>query len=286
LRAWDPQFTDAQLRAENYRAFLRGFFIDASYRKCPKVLSYQEFATRAGFASKAFLNDVIAGKKRLTPSSIGKAAVGLGLNVQWADYLKYLVASEEPAFQSKQQPREYFLKRLSGQREKLLRSKRAKRVSALGPIATFLDQDFPDIYAALGDVVTGETVTMIAARANLPKARVEEVLEKMAQTGFAKTADSGRYIPLVEALEADTLGTSEVFKADFFRSLEKAKRRFDTQANSKSSLFMVQTISVSKSQLPKLREKMAELIVEFADSAENAAGDAVAEICVGFTHNR
>jgi len=49
---------------------------------------------------------------------------------------------------------------------------------------------------------------------------------------------------------------------------------------------MVQTISVSKSQLPKLREKMAELIVEFADSAENAAGDAVAEICVGFTHNR
>lgn len=286
MKAWDTQFVEEQLRADNYRKFLRGFFVDTVPRARPRPISYQEFAVRAGFASKSFLNDVIAGKKRLTPSSVGKTAVGLGLNAKWTEYLECLVACEEPAFHSSQHSHEYFLNRLKRKRDRLNRLKNAKTVSGPHSLTVFLDPDFPEVYAALGEVAAGERLEVIAARANITAPRVEKILSKMEKAGFVKRGSEQKYFPIAGALEADNLRSSDVFKNDFFRSLDKARRRFSTQADSNSALFMSQTVSVSQARLPKLRARLAELIVEFADSAEAANGDAVAEICVSLTHNR
>jgi hypothetical protein len=67
-----------------------------------------------------------------------------------------------------------------------------------------------------------------------------------------------------------SLKDGEIFKSNFFRSIDKMKMRFDIQSRSDESLFMTQ---------------LTEVIENFASQAEIADGDCVADVCIGFTNN-
>ncbi|MGZ3712786.1 MAG: hypothetical protein ACXVBE_13565 [Bdellovibrionota bacterium] len=282
---WDPQFKDKLLEAPDYRAFIRLFFERDGTRKFPKQLSFTSFAARAGFSSKAFMNDILATRKRITPSSFDRVVKGLNLNASWSEYLHSQVAAEETKFHSPGKEAEFYKKRQQALRAKIAKRSATAPSNGMSPLVrVYLQRDFPVVFASLGEVNTGAELETIIQRSRLPRPRVLAVLKEMQECGLA--AEQGnKFIPSTVALEAESLGSSEVFRADVLRSLDKAKARLMKQSDSPDSLFMSQTFSVSRRNLPQLKKILAETVRSFAADAEHAEGDTVAELVLGFTNN-
>ena len=289
MKDWDQAFVAQLLQAANYRAFIKLFFHRDEGIENPKKLTFGEFAQRSSFASKSYLNDIIAGRKRLTPGAFEKVVVGLKLNSAWAKYFKSLVSVEEPKFHSATKDRSYFVQQCQKAKNQLLRSQSVTVVPrhAAKIQQVLVRQDFPEIYAALGDLGAGETFAGI-----LRKTRFSEEILKKALTALESVEllkfDSltGRYVPQSIGLDAYGLQDSELFKMVFFHSLEKAKKRFAKQAPGKEALFMTQSFSVKATQLAEIRQRIAETMDALSAQSEDSSGDCIAELCISFTSNR
>jgi hypothetical protein len=288
MKKWDITFSQKLLSAENYRDFIKMFFCRDSDFRHPKKLTYGEFAKRSGFASKSYLNDIVAGRKRIAPGGFEKVVLGLGLNATWAKYFKCLVSKEESEFRALgKSPTDYHDQlqrlrgRLKGQLSSIEISRQEPQLQQL-----ILGPNFPEIYASLGSVEKGETFENIQKKARIPKAELEVALNRFVAAGWVRYDDSTlRYIPRAFSLDAYGLDNSEFFRIDYLRSLERLKMRFSKQCQSKTALFMTQSISVRASQLMVLRERLSEVVENFASQAEDSDGDCIAEIQVSLTHN-
>lgn len=73
----------------DHRDYLREWF--EAKRKIVRTFSYRVFARKAGFASHAFLSEVIQGRRNLSDDSIDKCILALGLAGPAARYFKSLV---------------------------------------------------------------------------------------------------------------------------------------------------------------------------------------------------
>lgn len=73
----------------DHRDFLREWF--EAKRKLSKAFSYRTFAKKAGFASHAFLSEVIQGRRNLSEDSADKCVSALGLAGEAAAYFRILV---------------------------------------------------------------------------------------------------------------------------------------------------------------------------------------------------
>lgn len=74
----------------NYRDYLKAFYGEEKVRN--KAFSFQKMAWKAGFRSKSFFNEVIAGKKNISPTSVFSVAQALGLEGEAFAYFEGLVA--------------------------------------------------------------------------------------------------------------------------------------------------------------------------------------------------
>lgn len=288
MKSWDPVFKNQLLLAPSYRDFLKLFFNREKAARNPKKISYAEFALRSNFASKSYMNDVIAGRKRLTPGAFDKVVLGLGLTATWADYLKSLAALEEDEFCSVKKDRAYYQNQVLKLKKQILRSLSSKEIPSQDRQAqkVFLTPEFPQIYASLGDVGIGESLEGILKKSRLPEKQVSQALNELESIGILRfDSKNQRYIPLSVSIEAYGLKSSDFFKNDFFRAMDKAKSRFKTQANTQEALFMTQSFSLDSRQLTLLRAQLAQVIESFAAQSETAEGDCIAEICISLTHN-
>jgi uncharacterized protein (TIGR02147 family) len=284
---WDPAFEKKLLGAEDYRSFLRLFFDKSLAREKPRPLSYRDFANRAGFSSKAFMRDIIVGKKRLTVASFERVSSALQLSSAWRSYLRHLVAAEEPKFRGPRESEREVRGKVESLRKELGVAKRTLRHAKTSPvIEVFLKENFPDVYASLGTQNEGATREEIAARSGLGLTRVTSILREMETAGLVDAVSlPGRYLAVAPALEAVNLKDQAIFQQDFKRALERARRRLNHQCASDKSLFMTQTFSVSLEKLPALKAELAELIARFAEASENPTGDTVSELLISFTNS-
>lgn len=283
MKAWSPEFEKHLLSVKSYREFLGAFFLKKASWDQPKALTFQEFSMRAGLASRSFLKDVIVGRKRLTPASFQKTILGLGLNKIWTEYLEALIGIEETMFQNRVLDQKYFSKKLQVLKKRLRLRKASQSVRTGSQIVeAFLDENFPEVYAALGTVENGNSLKQITRKVRLPEGQVKIILSRMAEVGLV-VQQNDIYFPQVEALNVEELKTSYVFQRDFFRSLEKVKRRFQTQVSSDESLFLTQTFSVASKDLKRFKESLAHVIDDFVADSETPEGDTIAELTLGFT---
>lgn len=288
MRSWESTFERRALEAPCYRGFLKLFFQEPIDWKKPKPLSFGQFAERSGFSSKSFMNDVIAGRKRITPKSFERVVLGLGLSTTWQQYFKFLVAIDEEAFRSPRESREELLAKLKELRQKLKRRsvKQIHREHSSSIVDVFVEEDFPEVYASLGALESGADLPTIRNRSRLPEGRIKIVLSKMISAGLVSYDETaGRYLPKADALNADDLRNSETFMRDFLRSQQKARVRLVSQVATGESLFMSQTFSVDSKRLSALKVELGKLIESFVAEAEEAEGDCVSEICISFTNN-
>jgi uncharacterized protein (TIGR02147 family) len=80
-------------RYEEYRGFLRDRFAELQARN--PSFSQRGLARKAGIANPGFFNEVIKGRRRLSPAAALKMAAGLDLSPEETDYFSALVEYAE-----------------------------------------------------------------------------------------------------------------------------------------------------------------------------------------------
>lgn len=83
------QTLQALYRSDDYRAFLREYFLEQ--KQARKAFSHRYFARLAGFESSGFLAHVMAGERNLTEASIRKIGKAIGFKGSALAYLEALV---------------------------------------------------------------------------------------------------------------------------------------------------------------------------------------------------
>lgn len=279
MKSWSQEFTSQLLEAKNSQEFLASFFSDHTPFK---NFSYQVFAKRSGYSTKSYISEVISGKKKLSLSSVDKFSKGLALNLTWKDYLETLVRID---LSVSTLDRKHLIQKLDKLKNKLNLKNKSRNISeSLSQTQKLLLSPlFPEVYASLGDSIHGSDLTTIEKRTKLEKPEIKNILIELVNAQIVRT-EGDRYIVNTDAIDFSFIDTPEYFKADFFRSLDKARNRFINQSNSNNSLFMTQTFSVQSNDLPELRKKLESVIFEFSQNSENSNGDTVADINISFSH--
>lgn len=80
-------------RYEDYRTFLRDRFCELQSQD--PAFSQRGLARKAGIANPGFFNEVIKGRRRLSPAAAVKMANGLDLNLEESDYFSVMVEFAE-----------------------------------------------------------------------------------------------------------------------------------------------------------------------------------------------
>lgn len=250
-------------------------------------ISQNQLSIRAGFSSKSFLSEILSGKKRLNLNSAEKFSKGMRLRKNLAQYFRNLVAIEmaNNGLLNKSE-----INSLTLENEKIV-SKATSKIyidaSSQGEIESkkkiMLQENFPIVFAALGSSSEGATVEDVFKRTGIPISRIQKILLEMTEINFIKATDH-RYFAPSNLVDFDFLNTDEYFKSNFERSSSRALKKLKSASpvSDRKCLYMTQTFSVDTQNLSALKEKLKNLILEFADSAEYASGDKVSEICISF----
>lgn len=282
---WDPQFKERLLEAPDFRAFLKTFFRekgkgDAVPRR-PRPLSYAEFGRRAGLTSRSYARDFIEGSKYPGSIAIGRLCDGLGLRGVWREYFETLIALSK-----KNSPGTKLV--LDSLRERIRKANRVKKIPA-GEASVHLAKSLPDgisaVFAACGSERDGASLESILSRTRYTPIKAERALIRLMELRLIETKD-GRYFPTQIHLAAERLGGDAYFQNDFKEGLRLTRERLENQATSDDALFFSSTVCISAEKMKEFKHRLRELMYSFVGEVEEAEGDCVAELVLGFSNNR
>ena len=263
------------LQAKTYREFLAAAFQELQAREAK--FSFALFSRRAGFASRSYPRDVLAGKRRISAATLPSFIRGLGLEGDRKEYFTLLVAIEEEDCNPDRLTPEKLRRKLER-----LRSRAEGRSSIpLEGIDFYRRQTWLYIYASLGSAEDGATIEQISRRTRLARGSLRPELAAMEKLGILRAA-GGRYFSRDHHLIFRDQGGSSFFRQHYLSSLvdaiQDATQRFDTR----DRLFLNSVLSVREADLPRLREKLRQLLEGFIDSSANDEGDRLANLSIAF----
>jgi len=227
----------------DHRDYLREWF--EAKRVLSKAFSYRTFAKKAGFASHAFLSEVIQGRRNLSEDSAEKCLPALGLAGEAATYFQILVRYSQETHVDKRRDLLTELLRLQA-------SRAIERVSgtqseyfsnwlnvALREIAVFSGLESPEAMARFLD----------------PPARPEEVKQSLAlleRLELVKKRPDGRFDYSFPRLTPGDIAPETI------RSLKRqmillAQDRLSRPEGPETHISSV-TVSVSRRRLSRVRE--------------------------------
>jgi hypothetical protein len=264
------------LGAPSYREFAR---IWIEERSKLRRFGYADVARLGKFASRSFPRDVIRGTKRLTPRSIEKFVVGLGLRGELTEYFRALVEKEEAECRPAGVTLERVEKQAAG-----LRARLAKRASgtAIRDDEAIFEEDFPRIYASLGSSESGATLGEISRRSGLATRSLREALGRLVAKGVV-LQHGIRYLASEGHLNIEGLRRKGAFQRSFTRNARRAIDSIEAKLDSDSCLFLASTYSVRADELPALKEELRRVLQRYIDGAERPEGDRVVELTVSMT---
>jgi uncharacterized protein (TIGR02147 family) len=257
------------VQCPDYRSFI---LVYKEERSQSRPFSYAKISQRGGFSSRSFPRDVATGKKRITASSLYPMIKGLGLKGDLADYFKTLVHIEhlETCYPAKD--RTSLERKLQNLRDRI--SKKRKVSLGNDPYAS---EFFPFVYAACGVSSVGATLKEIEKRTELPRSRVEKTVQDLVNLGLLVYKEPN-YIPVESHLLYEGLNESRAFQKAFQYLLSVSSAKAERNFDSKVDLFFSSCFSVRKSQLPRLKSELRDLLLCYVDSAEDPEGDKVASV--------
>jgi hypothetical protein len=282
---WDEAFRTALVAAKDYRAFLRLFFTgeESSFaHRRPKPISYAEFSRRARLSSRSYIRDFIEGDRVPGPVASRRICVGLNLQGPWRDYFEHLVKiSSNPNESSNRQT----LERL---KIKIVKSKKrphfAKPVLAKR-ISKALSQEIAAVFAASGTVDQGATIAEICSRTKLSPVIVEKASIRLMELGLFTTRN-GRNYPVQIHLAAEKLGNESTFLNDFRRGINLNLERAEHQKVSSNALFFRSSVCVNSELAKEHAGRLRDILYAFVNEIEDANGDCLADLVVGFSNNQ
>lgn len=268
------------LNSGNYRIFLRTYLDEMGPLK---KINYSELSRRSGFTSRSFIKEVIDGKKALTAQSVGKIKKGLKLSGLLGNFFELLVAIEEPEANVGAISEEILLERLDKLRQRL--RKQASRTGQAIPKEVkeniFLNRHVSEVYASLGTIENGASLTEIQSRCGLALNQIEPVLLHLLRFGVIAVLDA-RYHVKNPDLDILNLDENVNFQNTYLQGLVRLKERAEKGLKSPSELFLHTAFSVQEDRLPLLKHKLQKALIDFMDEEQDDMGNKVVKMSLGF----
>lgn len=261
--------------AKDYREFIK-YVVEVKSTPSQKY-SYSLLARSSGFSSRAFLLDVVKGKKRLTLDSSNKVAQGMKLPRDLKSFFKKLVELEHPDCRQSVKSEAQLKRALENLKSRLnLEKEEELKTSQKSPYQLGL---IPYVFAALGTTEDGADLDEIQRRLNLPLDKTQEALRHMHSIGLIKQKKN-KFYPLASHLSLQGLGQDEFFKEFFLFSLKRASFKAQKNFNSKEDLFFSSVFSVPKESLENLKDDLRALALRYVDQSESANGDHLSNLII------
>lgn len=265
------------LAAADYRGFLNALIADAG-----KDINFSDLSRRAGFSSRSYIKEVIAGKKRLTATSMAKFKKAFHLSGPLATYFGTLVELEEPDVNVEALPREVLLAKLEKIRLRLTRQKNTGHANkkTLKTDEIFKNRYVPLVFASLGSLEGGASLTEIQSRCGLNLDIINSILLHFTQQGLIESKEE-RYFVKDSELDLFGLGNDINFLNVYIEAISSLRQRAQKGINSKSELFMHSAFTVKAERLPEIKTKLKTILLEFLDEEQIDDGDKIAQLTLG-----
>jgi len=262
----------AALEAKDYRSFLR---LAMERRYAHREMTLSELATRAGFSSKGFISDLLAGRKKLTAKALPKIIEGLGLPKRLALYFELLVQLEEESL------------RAQGMKEAEIRLQlnRLKRVfrDRQAPVAARVKTGIYrhvvyKVYAALGSAEKGASWEEIFKRSRMAESAVKEAVDLLLSLNLVRE-EGGRFYAEMGNIEA--FGLNETSRFQEVMASATAALAQKIQKVQPTDLFFYASFALDAEKEALLKQKLQELLSSFVDQNQNEDGNLVKTLVVG-----
>lgn len=262
------------LDIENARQFLKRA-LEVRYRKKGKV-NLADFSRRAGFSSRSFLSEYLAGKKGLSRDSVNQLKITLKLPKPYSDIFSLLVRKDQPElFTNKMSPEE--IRQQVSYIKLALQRQMDARSQVKDPHRLLSKPTLFRVFAALGTEEEGASLAEISQRSRMSPESLSDPLNFLMEEG-AVVSQNGRFY--VRSSQMDFLSLSDAGKlADLTKTLCTQIR---TEANeiaseNKNNIFYT-AFSTQSHFLPEIKEKLREAIFNVLDQYQDDRGDCVHEV--------
>jgi uncharacterized protein (TIGR02147 family) len=261
---------ESLMQASDYRSFILTLIQE---RKKQKHFGYSDIARIGGFSARSFPREVAIGKKHLTLTSLPKMIRGLRISSDLSDYFKLLVEIDVPDCRPKIVEETKLLQMKENLKKRIL-SRRYIQIE--NSDKAFMLSCIPRVYAALGDLKNGSDLKQIIDKTSLSENEILEALKCMLDNQIVEK--KGRKFFAKEMHANFQNLKSEIFKKHFIKTAETSIQMSKQFIESDEKLFLSSAFSVSRHDLPKLKEELRSLLLKYVDSAENARGNKVVSL--------
>ena len=277
-RLVDEQSKDKLLSSDDYRKFLRILIEDSNVNRGEQA----KLSRKAGFSSRSYLSEILAGKKGLSRDSASRLKSALQLPRFWGSYFDCLVWLEHPELSPKNVHPENIKSKLAQLRTDIGNTTNNDLLEK--KVGQFLQKpQVFQIYAALGTAACGAVISDVVQRTNLSQPLIEKTLRLMIESGVV-IKKGRRYF--AEVSKADALNfknKAELSELIRLITTDLNKKR-EVIANSATSLTVYSAFSVHSSKRLALKERLQEAVFEVMDEFQDDSGDHVEQIFLNLFH--
>lgn len=236
-------------------------------------LTYARLSRLAGIASRSYIRDVITGKKRLNLKLVAMLSKAFGLTGDLRNYFEALAECEEEACRVSGRSPAQIARNLENARKRLCQRDKGATIND----RAFGIEHLPIIYAALGDIRVGASISDISRRTGINTSRILPILEKMAEMQLIR-ANANRYFATENHISISGLTESEVFRRHFISCAENAVVSVKQKMSSEEALFFSSSFSVRSDKLSDLKADLRSLLLKYVDLSEDCSGDKVVSL--------
>lgn len=262
------------IKCESYRDYIQVAIVHST----GKSMNYAAVARKLKFSSRAFVYELLQGRKAMTANSLNKFILALKLKGPFAQLLQYLVWLEEPKLAlSAGVTEEKVRLKINDLRKRIAE----KYVSAPLNNPDFISYDVFNVYASIGSETVGSTFSEVLQRTGLTESTVNSILHHFELAGFVYKKED-RFFTSKVNVDMKMLGDNIGFKQAYLEAIKKLSKRATQMEENKQDLFFHTAFSVRKEKLAEMQERLQEVILDFLDNEQDEDGDTVQKITLGF----
>lgn len=262
--------------SEDYRDFMKRVIEVRSANG--KKFGYADLARISEFASRSYPRDVILGDKIPTLESVNKLIKGMSLQLELKEFFRLLIEVEVKSLRSPDKSEKEIKNILDNLRGRLLKKEDSLLKRKEYPYSNPL---IPTVFAALGPQDRGASLEEVKSRTGQSGEAIKSCLKDMIDLGMT-TFKEDRFYPNLGHVSLQYLSNKTYYKNYVRGSLNHILENLDQDFQKSGHLFFTSSFSIREADMPKLKEELRSLLLQFVDKTEVPEGDKVAHITCSF----
>lgn len=258
--------------AEDARSFLKKA-LALQYHRQGKV-NISDFSRRAGFTSRSYLSEYLAGKKALSRESLQKIKTALKIPKPYIKIFVLLVAQDQPGLLPER------LENIPAKMEAL--KKAAYQQDAALSRVTDSDKivckrNLFRIYAGLGGETQGASLFEIIERTGLHLSDVSEGLQLLLQENIVVSKNQ-RFYAISTQVDFLKIGVSQSFSLLVKGMASEIRNEAENILAQNENFLFYSAFSLQKYELPLFKEKLRDAIYGVMDQFQKDDGNHVQQV--------